>query len=80
MKALSLREVRETKARILEEVQELRKEKEKLEAEQALIEMAVRVKIEELREARKTSEVEEDEHETSPLLLRLPKLRPVKKN
>lgn len=86
LKASSLREVRETKARILEEVQELRKEKEKLQAEQALIETAVKMKVEEFKEAKKRLKEEAgretgEDMRTGPvgnLLSHIPKLQPIK--
>lgn len=75
------------KACILREVQGLRKEKEKLQAEQALIETAVKMKVEEFKEARKRLEEEEAERETGEdmrtgpvgnLLSHIPKLQPIK--
>ena len=71
----------EERARVRGEIGTLNKEKEKalkevqeLEAEKKLIEVAVRMKIKELKEARKRLEVEEAEQDAGPLGLYIPKL------
>lgn len=68
----------EEKRKILGEIEELRKQTEKLEATKKFVETAGRMKIEELKEARRTSEVEEAEQDAEPLRLYIPKLPPLK--
>ena len=69
----------EENRRLLEENEAVRKQTGRLKAERDLVEVAIKEKLQELREARKTSEVEEAEHEDAGLLVsRLPKLPPLK--